>query len=113
MQKKIKVYQHTNQKRRPVANHFIINEVTKNKYCNTFQSYNTTICKVITQTKINEETKTNIILDKDALDYSVTTSKHLYNFLRSFTRLGFHYINPRKRILQAIKNKEIQTKNLN
>tara|TARA_Y100000401_G_scaffold109195_1_gene105183 strand:- start:1124 stop:1465 length:342 start_codon:yes stop_codon:yes gene_type:complete len=113
MQKTIKVYQHTNQKGRPVANHFIINENTKNKYCNTFQSYNTTICKVTTQTQINQETKTNIILDKNALNYSITTSKHLYNFLRSFTCLGVPYINPRKRILQAIKNKEIQTKNLN
>lgn len=113
MQKTIKVYQHTNQKGRPVANHFIINENTKNKYCNIFQSYNTTICKVTTQTQINKETKTNIILDKNALNYSITTSKHLYTFLRSFTCLGVPYINPRKRILEAIKNKEIQTKNLN
>ncbi len=90
----------------PVANQFMIKEKTKNKSILTFQSYNTIICKLISTNK-----KNTIILDVDALNYSRTTSKHLYSFLDSFGHLNFGM--RKKEILKAIKNNEIQTKNLN
>ncbi len=107
MQRNIKVYPiKSTSTGRPVANQYIIKEKTKNKTCLTFQSYNTIICKIITGTGANK-----IVLDSYALDYSRTTSKHLYNFLDSFSIV--HSGKRKKEILQAIKNKEIQTKNLN
>lgn len=90
----------------PVLYQYVIVEKLKNKTSIIFQSYNTIICKITTGTGANR-----IILDSFALDYSRTTSKYLYNFLDSFSIL--HAGKRKKEILQAIKNKEIQTKNLN
>ena len=107
MQKTIKVYSMKSKNTgRPVSNQFLIFEKSK-KYTNiTFQSYDTIICKITTGTGANK-----IILDSNALEYSKTTSKYLYSFLDSFSII--HSGKRKKEILQAIKNKEIQTKNLN
>ena len=80
----------------------------KSKNCTniTFQSYDTIIAKITTGTGANK-----IVLDSFALEYSKTTSKHLYNFLDTFSII--HAGKRKKEILQAIKNKEIQIKNLN
>ena len=103
----IKVYNMKSPKTgRAVANQFIIRETAKTKTILTFQSYNTIICKITTGTGANK-----IILDCDALNYSRTTSKYLYSFLDAFSII--HSGKRKKEILQAIKNKEIQTKNLN
>lgn len=64
-----------------------------------FQSYQTIIAKVNKRTMYNDE----IILDYDALNYSRTTSKHLYRFL------GMN----RKEIQKRIKGGWIKYKNLN
>ena len=93
----------------PVLYQYVIVEKLKNKTCLTFQSYNTIICKIILDYTTKGANK--IYLDSFALDYSRTTSKYLYNFLDSFSIL--HAGKRKKEILQAIKNKEIQTKNLN
>jgi len=105
--KKVKVQSLTSPRTgNPVANQFTIEEKTKGKSILTFQSYNTIICKLISTNK-----KNTIILDIDALNYSRTTSKYLYSFLDSFSHLNYGI--RKKEILKAIKNKEIQTKNLN
>ena len=64
-----------------------------------FQSYETIIAKINKRTMYSDE----IILDTNALNYSRTTSKHLYKFL------GMN----RKQIENLIKKKEIKLKNLN
>ena len=72
-------------------NQFLLSDNKKN----TFQSYSTTIA--------HEYFNGKIILDKNALNYSKTTSKHLYIFL------GLN----RKEIESKIKDKSITLKNLN
>ena len=79
-----------------VANQF---EVTKGNVI-TFISYTT---------KIAELHNKKIILDNNALDYSRTTSKWLYHFLRTHLEGDFN----RSSILKRIKNGEIATANLN
>ena len=64
-----------------------------------FQSYETIIAKL----QIVKNKGRQIILDTNALYYSRTTSKYLYNWLRM----------NRKEIEKKIKNKEIKLKNLN
>ena len=64
-----------------------------------FQSYATIIAKL----QIVKNKGRQIILDTNALYYSRTTSKYLYNWLRM----------NRKEIEKKIKNKEIKLKNLN
>jgi len=91
----------------PVLNQFIIYEKTPKTRIFTFQSYDTIICKIVS--KMGEFDK--IILDDCALDYSRTTSKYLYNFLDTFSII--HTGKRKQQILEAIKNKEIQLKNLN
>jgi hypothetical protein len=94
---------------RPVANQFEIFKSTKKVSTYTFQSYETTIAKVIFKNY-----KIFIILDKYALNYSKTTSKYLYQFIENFNLLDLrNSTNKKQTILKAIKNKEIQTKNLN
>ena len=53
----------------PVANQFIIEDDNGE----TFQSYRTTIAR--------RDNDGGLTLDRNALDYSVTTSKYLYGFL--------------------------------
>jgi hypothetical protein len=94
---------------RPVVNQFEIFKSTKKVSTYIFQSYNTTIAKVIFKNY-----KTFIILDKNALNYSKTSSKYLYQFLQNFNLFNLrNTTNKKETILKAIKNKEIQTKNLN
>lgn len=81
-----------------VRNQFVI-ETEKGKY---FQSYRTIICYI---NKTGE-----IIADIDAENYSVTTSKYLYKFLRDYSRLS---INNKKEFLQAVKEGKIKRENLN
>ena len=88
---KTKVSQMINNNGNAAANQFIITE--KNKVV--FQSYRTIIAE--------EHNNGKIVLDSNALDYSRTTSKHLYIFL------GLN----RKEIEQRIKDKTIKLKNLN
>lgn len=64
-----------------------------------FQSYETIIAKL----QIVKNKGRQIILDTHALNYSRTTSKYLYNWLRM----------NRKEIEHKIKEKEIKLKNLN
>ena len=88
-----------------VRNQFEIYESTKKTTSYTFQSYNTIIAKVIY--KNGEQI---VILDENALYYSRTTSKYLYQFLDDVSKLrGMR----KKEILKAIENKEIKLKNLN
>lgn len=87
---KVKVRNMLSSNGNTVPNQFIIC-VGKDIY---FQSYETVIAK---------ESPNGTILDSGALNYSVTTSKYLYNFL------GLS----RKEIIQKIKDKEIKLKNLN
>ena len=75
-----------------VANQYTI----RTKKYHYFQSYDTIIAK---HNKITDKT----ILDTNALNYSRTTSKYLYSWLRM----------NRKQIEQKIKDKEILLKNLN
>ncbi len=88
-----------------VKNQFEIYESTKTTTSYTFQSYSTIIAKVIY--KNGEQV---VILDENALYYSVTTSKYLYQFLDDVSKFrGMR----KKEILKAIENKEIKIKNLN
>lgn len=77
------------------ANQFVINDGNKIY----FQSYDSIVCKI-------ENGK--VTLGKD-WNYSTTTSKHLYTFLK---QNGFYELADRKAILKAIKNKELEVKDL-
>lgn len=66
-----------------------------------FQSYNTIIVK-----KVNGK---NFIVDTNAENYSVTTSKYLYRFLSAFGAR----VTKRKHLLEDIKNGKIIRENLN
>lgn len=66
---KTQVAQMINGNGNAAANQFVI--IEKNK--TTFQSYSTRIAEMHSNGKI--------VLDKNALDYSKTTSKHLFIFL--------------------------------
>ena len=88
-----------------VKNQFEIYESTKTTTSYTFQSYNTIIAKVI-----YKNGHQILILDKNALYYSRTTSKYLYQFLDDISQCrGMR----KKEIEKAIENKEIKLKNLN
>ena len=88
---KTSVSQMINNKGNAAANQFILNDGKKQ----TFQSYSTTIA--------HQYNNGSIVLDKQALDYSKTTSKHLFIFL------GLD----RKQIERRIKDKSIKLRNLN
>jgi len=77
-------------------NQFIINDTKNNTL--SFQSYDTTICSI--QSCSDGDF---IFLDRNALNYSKTTSKHLFLFL------GLD----RKQIEFKIKDKSIKLTNLN
>lgn len=68
----MKVQQLINDKGNAAANQFVIEDGNRT----VFQSYKTIIAE------INSD---YIALDRNALDYSRTTSKHLYIFLRDYT----------------------------
>lgn len=81
----------------PVVNQFVIN--TKNgKY---FQSYQSVVCK------INKDN--NKVTLSSHWDYSVTTSKYLYKFLRD----NGIYVYNKQDVLTKIKNKEFMLINKN
>ena len=74
----------------PVVNQFVI-DTTNFKY---FQSYNSVVCRI-------DKNKRNVILSQH-WDYSVTTSKYLYKFLRD----NGIYVYNKKDVLTKIKNGE-------
>ena len=88
-----------------VRNQFEIYESTKKTTSYTFQSYSTIIAKVI-----YKNGQQIVILDENALYYSRTTSKYLYQFLDNVSQ--FRGMS-KKEILKAIENNEIKLKNLN
>jgi len=87
----MRVSQMINNNGNAAANQFILSSAKKD----VFQSYETLIAE--------QHSNGKIVLDKSALDYSRTTSKHLYIFL------GMN----RKKIEQRIKDKSIKLKDLN
>jgi hypothetical protein len=86
----MKVKQLINANGNPAPNQFVITDGEKQ----TFQSY---------ETKIAEVERGQVALDSGALNYSKTTSKHLFIFLGM----------DRKQIEKAIKAGTITVKNLN
>lgn len=86
----MQITQLTNSDGKPAANQFLIK--TKDKTI--FQSYETIICEI---------KNGKITLDSKALNYSNTTSKHLYVFLGM----------KRKEIEKEIKSGKITLKDLN
>lgn len=77
----------------PAANQFII----KTKKATYFQSYNSVVCKLDGK---------NVILSSN-WDYSNTTRKHLYIFLR---QNGYYNLSTAKEVRKAIENKEVIVK---
>ena len=77
----------------PAANQFII----KTKKATYFQSYNSVVCKLDGK---------NVILSSN-WDYSNTTRKHLYIFLR---QNGYYNLSTAKEVRKAIENKEVTVK---
>ena len=88
----MKVYNLINAKGNTTVNQFVI-EDNGNIY---FQSYESLICKIDRNNTVSLGTDWN---------YSTTTSKHLYEFLR---QNGHSEIADRKSIEKAIKNGKIQ-----
>lgn len=88
---KTEVTQLINNNGKPATNQFVLIDGNKT----TFQSYKTTIAQVYSDGLI--------ILDKNALNYSETTSKHLFIFLNK----------NRKEIETLIKSDRIILRNLN
>lgn len=84
----------------PAANQFVIQADGHN----IFKSYNTFIAWA-------EFGEGKVTLDTKALDYSRTTSKHLYIFLRDYT--GHKSIQNRKDVERLIKSGVIKTEDLN
>lgn len=74
----------------PAANQFVI----KTKKATYFQSYDSVVCKL---------DGINIVLSTD-WDYSNTTRKHLYMFLRKY---GYYNLSSAKDMRKAIKDKEV------
>lgn len=75
----------------PVVNQFVI-ETSKYIY---FQSYKSVICKY--------DKQTGKITLSQHWDYSTTTAKYLYKFLRTWC---YQYVEKRQDVLSHIKNKE-------
>lgn len=71
------------------ANQFVI--VDNGKY--TFQSYNSIIC-------VYDEVTGNLTIYKD-WDYSKTTLKHFYSFLRNYTPYNVH---SKQDLMQAVRD---------
>ena len=86
------VLQLINDNGNPAANQFIINT----KKATYFQSYRSVVCRLSHDGKIT--------LSQD-WDYSNTTRKHLYMFLR---RCGYYGLSSAKDIRKAIKEKKVK-----
>jgi len=95
----IKVRNITNANGNTVANQFEIVDVDN---ATLFQSYNTLIAEV-------RDSDGQVYLDEYYWDYSRTTMRHLYNFLRGF---GYGGLNA-KIVRQHIKDGTFKTTNLN
>ena len=87
----MKVKQLINDKGNAAANQFVIEDGDRT----VFQSYNTIIAEI-------DEDGT-LCLDRKALDYSRTTSKHLYIFLRDYT---VHQVKNRKDVERVLMNEK-------
>lgn len=83
-----------------VPNQFII--TTNKGYL--FQSYKANIAFI--------DTDNNLYLDEYYWDYSRTTSKYLYQFIKEFKGVSCFGIN-KKKILELIKENEVKEVNLN
>lgn len=86
------VRNHINDLGNSTANQFVI--TTKNSTY--FQSYDSIVCRISHKLKVRAVLSSN-------WDYSNTTRKYLYQFLRNH---GI-YVHSRKDVLNLIKNKEI------
>ena len=95
----IKVRNITNANGNTVANQFEIVDVDNATF---FQSYNTLIAEV-------RDSDGQVTLDEYYWDYSRTTMRHLYNFLRQW---GYDGLNSKK-VRQFIKDGKFKTTNLN
>lgn len=95
----IKVRNIINANGRPTANQFEIVDVDNATF---FQSYNTLIAEV-------RDSDGQVYLDEYYWDYSRTTMRHLYNFLRQW---GYEGLNS-KIVRQFIKDGKFKTTNLN
>lgn len=95
----IKVRNITNVNGNTVANQFEIVDVDNATF---FQSYNTIIAEV-------KDSDGQVYLDELYWDYSRTTMRHLYNFLRQF---GYDGLNS-KIVRQYIKDGKFKTTKLN
>lgn len=95
----IKVRNITNANGNTVANQFEIVDVDN---ATLFQSYNTLIAEV-------RDSDGQVYLDEHYWDYSRTTMRHLYNFLRQW---GYDGLNS-KIVRQYIKDGKFKTTNLN
>tara|TARA_X000001388_G_scaffold66037_2_gene52731 strand:- start:3753 stop:4088 length:336 start_codon:yes stop_codon:yes gene_type:complete len=107
--KNIKVKNITNANGNPVANHFEIVVKTHDDYGYSvdsiiFQSYNSTIAKV----KNGYTDYFEVYLDAYYWDYSITTLKHLYNFLAQWG-----YDLNKKKVLELIERGEFILTDLN
>lgn len=71
-----------------VPNQFIIESETNDCYQRIFQSYTTTICKVVNEKcpDCEYEYKKRILLDRDKWNYSATTAKYRNQFLGMTTK---------------------------
>jgi hypothetical protein len=95
----IKVRNIINANGRPTANQFEIVDVDNATF---FQSYNTLIAEV-------RDSDGQVYLDEYYWDYSRTTMRHLYNFLRQW---GYDDLDS-KIVRKYIKNGKFKTTNLN
>jgi hypothetical protein len=108
--KNIKVRNITNANGNPVANHFEIvvktvdDNLTYTVNSIIFQSYNSTIAKI----KYSDKDFFEVYLDAYYWDYSITTLKHLYNFLAQWG-----YDLNKKKVLELIQKGEFILTNLN
>ena len=95
----IKVRNITNTNGNTVANQFEIVDVDNATF---FQSYNSIIAEV-------RDSDGQVTLDEYYWDYSRTTMRHLYNFLKQW---GYDGLNSKK-VRQFIKDGKFKTTNLN
>lgn len=108
--KNIKVKNITNANGNPVANQFeiVVKTHDDNYRCSAtstiFQSYNSTIAEV----KYSDRDFFEVRLDGYYWDYSITTLKHLYNFL---TQWGYDL--NKKKVLELIERGEFILTDLN
>tara|TARA_R100001163_G_scaffold54171_1_gene41501 strand:+ start:236 stop:571 length:336 start_codon:yes stop_codon:yes gene_type:complete len=107
--KEIKAYNMTSNNGNVVPNQIIIED--KKSYEYIFQSYGTTIAKIIKSNRLIGKSHFDkfIILDEKYWDYSRTTLKYLNMFLTQYT----HHTTNTKEIRKLIKNDVIELSDLN